>query len=106
MKSVKYPFKISQLTKDNGGGYLIEYEDLPGCYSDGETVEEAIKNGNDAVKCWLEMASVSFTCLDKLNSFEAKLSGKLDRLLYAILGGVFLILVAMFSGIVTLALKL
>ncbi len=27
--------------------------DLPGCMSDGETPEEAIKNGKDALNCWL-----------------------------------------------------
>jgi len=34
-----------------GGGYLIEFPDLPGCMSDGETPEEAIANGRDALKC-------------------------------------------------------
>jgi hypothetical protein len=33
------------LTDDEGGGYLIEFPDIPGCISDGETHEEAIVNG-------------------------------------------------------------
>jgi hypothetical protein len=28
-----------------GGGYLIEFRDLPGCPSDGETIEDAIRSG-------------------------------------------------------------
>jgi len=41
----KYPFEIRGLTKEEGGGYLITFPDMPGCMSDGETVEEAIHTG-------------------------------------------------------------
>ncbi len=56
MRKINYPFNIRPLNKDEGGGFLIEYPDLPGCMSDGETIEEAIANGQDAVKCWIEAA--------------------------------------------------
>lgn len=52
----EYPFIISLLPVAEGGGYLIEFPDLPGCISDGETIEEAIMNGKDAIVCWLETA--------------------------------------------------
>ena len=48
-----YPFTIRPLTEDEGGGYLIEFPDVPGCMSDGETPEQAIVNGRDALKCAL-----------------------------------------------------
>jgi antitoxin HicB len=48
-----YPFTIRPLSKEDGGGFAIEYPDLPGCISDGETPEEAMKNGADAVKAYL-----------------------------------------------------
>jgi len=48
-----YPFEIRPLTEEEGGGFLITFPDLPGCMSDGETVEEAIRNGRDAFKCWM-----------------------------------------------------
>lgn len=51
-----YPFIIRQLSDDDGGGYLIEYPDLPGCMSDGESVDEAIANGGDAVNAWISAA--------------------------------------------------
>jgi antitoxin HicB len=54
MTSVEYPFTMHPLSEDEGGGYLIEFPDLPGCMSDGETPEEAIQNGADAVQCWIE----------------------------------------------------
>jgi len=49
----QYPFQVRPLTEEEGGGYLIEFPDLPGCISDGETSEEAIMNGHDALKCCL-----------------------------------------------------
>jgi len=48
-----YPFSVRPLTKEEGGGYLIEFPDLPGCISDGETLEDAIRNGQDALKDYL-----------------------------------------------------
>lgn len=48
-----YPFTIRPLSEADGGGFAIEYPDLPGCISDGETPEEALKQGSDAVKAYL-----------------------------------------------------
>ena len=51
-----YPVVIRPLTEDEGGGYLAIYPDLPGCMSDGETPEEALKNGRAALEEWMETA--------------------------------------------------
>jgi antitoxin HicB len=32
-----------------GGGYLIEFPDFPGCIADGATPEEAMQEGRDAL---------------------------------------------------------
>ncbi len=48
-----YPFTTLPLTEDEGGGFMVEYADLPGCVSDGDTPEEAIRHGRDAVKAYL-----------------------------------------------------
>jgi antitoxin HicB len=56
MSKLLYPFNISILPTEEGGGYLIEFPDLPGCISDGETIDEAIANGKDALFCWIETA--------------------------------------------------
>jgi len=53
LKLEEYPFTIRPLGGDDGGGYLIEFPDIPGCMSDGETPEEAIVNGRDALRCCL-----------------------------------------------------
>jgi antitoxin HicB len=51
---VPYRFTIRPLSEDEGGGYLIEFPDLPGCMSDGETIEEAIVHGIEAMRGWIE----------------------------------------------------
>lgn len=71
----EYPFIIRHLAKADGGGYLIEFPDLPGCLSDGETVDEAIHNGRDAVDCWLHAAEASGRSIPKPGDFELH-SGK------------------------------
>ena len=48
-----YTHTISQLSKEDGGGFLITFPDLPGCMSDGETEAEAVANGMDAFKAWI-----------------------------------------------------
>jgi antitoxin HicB len=52
--SGEYPFTIRPLSAEDGGGYQIEYPDLPGCVSDGDTAEEAIRNGRGAVLSYLQ----------------------------------------------------
>lgn len=74
-KVLDYPFTIRHLTSEEGGGYLIEYPDLPGCMSDGETIESAINNGRDAVKCWLAAAKEIGRTIPKPGELE-KQSGK------------------------------
>ena len=78
MKKIKtsdYPFTIRHLSTEEGGGYLIEFPDLPGCMSDGETIEETIKNGEDAVECWMIAAKESGRIIPKPGELE-KQSGK------------------------------
>lgn len=55
-KQLKYPFEIRPLSEEEGGGYLMSFPDLPGCVSDGETIEDAIINGIDAINSWIETA--------------------------------------------------
>jgi antitoxin HicB len=45
-----YPFEVRPLSAEEGGGYLISFPDFAECISDGETVDEAVENGRDAIK--------------------------------------------------------
>jgi antitoxin HicB len=49
-------FEIRSLDIEEGGGYLITFPGLPGCMSDGETIDEAISNGAEAEEAWLAAA--------------------------------------------------
>ena len=47
----KYRF---ELTEDEAEvGYIIFYHDLVGCISTGETIEEAVSNGEEARREWI-----------------------------------------------------
>ncbi len=75
VKIPEYPFTIRHLSNEEGTGYLIEFPDLPGCMSDGETIEEAIKNGKDAVRDWMETAKEMRRSIPKPGELESQ-SGK------------------------------
>ena len=47
-----YAVIVSPLPKEDGGGYLAAFPDLPGCIADGETPEEAITEARDAFAAW------------------------------------------------------
>ncbi len=53
---LEYSVRIERLADSDGGGYLATVPDLPGCMSDGETPEEALKNVQDAIASWIEAA--------------------------------------------------
>jgi antitoxin HicB len=75
VKIDEYPFVIRHLTKEEGGGYLIEYPDLPGCMSDGETLDETVENGKGAVQAWIAAAKEMNRAIPKPGELENQ-SGK------------------------------
>lgn len=52
----RYRISLRPLADDDGGGWLAEAPELPGCMSDGETPQQAVENLMDAITCWLEAA--------------------------------------------------
>jgi len=56
MRKLDYAVVIEPLPEEDGGGFLATVPDLPGCMSDGETREAAVRNIEDAIACWLEEA--------------------------------------------------
>jgi predicted RNase H-like HicB family nuclease len=48
-----YDFKVI-LEPDESGGYMISCPSLPGCYSQGETLEQAMENIKEAIALCLE----------------------------------------------------
>lgn len=49
-----YKLTISPLSEAEGGGFLAEFADLPGCIASGDTVEKTITEARDAFNAWSE----------------------------------------------------
>ena len=57
MSNYDYQVRISKLSLKDGGGFIALVPELPGCMSDGETYEEAIKNVKGAIDDWIKAAT-------------------------------------------------
>ena len=53
-----YQVDVCRLSDELGGGFAAYAPALRGCISDGETEEEALRNLEDAIDCWLAAARV------------------------------------------------
>jgi len=51
--NLHYPVTIHP---DPDGGFVAEIEELPGCMTQGETLEEVFEAIEDAKQCWIEVA--------------------------------------------------
>jgi antitoxin HicB len=81
-----YPFEIRPLTAAEGGGFLISYPDFSECISDGETVEEAIANGRDALAATLAALAAEGCAVPGPNSggvAAGKLVARVPRTIHA-----------------------
>jgi antitoxin HicB len=45
------------------GGYSVSVPALPGCHSQGESLEEALENIREAAELWLEVATETASTL-------------------------------------------
>ena len=79
----QYQFTVRPLSKEEGGGYLAEYPDIPGCMSDGETVEEAIANGREALRDCLDVFRESGRKTPKPSVEAAQWRQRLPKTLYS-----------------------
>ncbi len=47
-------FKVVLEQDEEVGGYVVSCPSLPGCYSQGDTIEEALENIKEAIQACLE----------------------------------------------------
>ena len=64
---MNYPIVIH---KDKKSDYGVTVPDLPGCFSAGETIEEAIENAKEAILCHLEGLQIDNEDIPLPNSIE------------------------------------
>ena len=50
------PYKLEIVPDIEEGGFGARYPELPGCITCADTIEEVVKNAEDAKKIWLEAA--------------------------------------------------
>jgi len=50
------PYRIELIPDPNDGGWVVAIPDLPGCLSQGDTVEEAMEMIRDAQRGWLAVS--------------------------------------------------
>ncbi len=55
---LKLPYEMV-VTPDPTGGYVARIPDLPGCMTQGSTIQELLENLEDAKRTWLEDALAS-----------------------------------------------
>jgi predicted RNase H-like HicB family nuclease len=53
MSAMNYRYTLV-LEREPEGGYHVFCPALPGCHSQGDTVDEAIANGTEAIEAYLE----------------------------------------------------
>jgi antitoxin HicB len=63
-----YPFEVRPLSSEDGSGYLISFPDFAECISDGETVDEALTNGRDALKATIAALKAKKMAVPAANS--------------------------------------
>lgn len=61
----KYNFRVV-LEQDSEGRFVASVPDVPGCFSEGETYEEAVKNVKEALGLCLEEARENKDYADRI----------------------------------------
>ena len=79
----QYQFTVRPLSREEGGGYLVEFPDIPGCMSDGETIEEAIANRREALRDCIEVFQELGRKIPKPSIEPAQWRQRVPRTLYS-----------------------
>ncbi len=51
-----YKYEIIVYWSNEDQAYIVEVPELPGCMADGSTYQEAVKNVENAIADWIEIA--------------------------------------------------
>ena len=53
---MRLPYRMEIVSDKDEGGYVVSFPELPGCLTTGESLEEAIRNAEDAKRAWFTAA--------------------------------------------------
>jgi len=68
------PMRFQVMLKKTDEGYAVWCPSLPGCWSQGETEEEALRNIQDAIQEYLQAVQQLTTEGDEVREVEVSLS--------------------------------
>lgn len=71
---MEYPFNV---IADPGGGYVVEYPDLPGCLSQADTLDAIAPMADEARRAWIAAAYADGRDIP-LPSYPEEYSGKFN----------------------------
>jgi predicted RNase H-like HicB family nuclease len=82
---MRYPIAIEAGDADHAFGVVVP--DLPGCFSAGDTLDEALANAEEAVAAWLDVMLDRGETIPQPTSIEVLRSGhpELDGWIWAVL---------------------
>lgn len=67
---MKLPYRMEVVEDQSEGGFIVSFPELPGCITCADTIEEAVKNAEDAKKAWIEAALESNIIIHEPDSLE------------------------------------
>lgn len=69
---MKYPIAVEQGNKDTAFGVVVP--DLPGCFSAGDNLEDAMDNAKEAISLWLGKELDAGRCIPTPSPLEKLVS--------------------------------
>lgn len=51
---MRLPYRMEIVEDPDEGGFVVSFPELPGCLSQGETLEAAFSNAQDAKRAWID----------------------------------------------------
>ena len=87
MKKLRYYLNLDytiRLKENKDGSFFAEIEELPGCMTEGDAIQEALEMLEDAKKSWLEVAIKRKIAIPEpiSNEFSGKLNVRLPKFLH------------------------
>ena len=79
------PYRLEIVPDPDEGGFVASYPDLPGCITCGETIEEIVRNAEDAKYAWITAAleeGISIKEPDSLDGYSGQFKLRIPKSLH------------------------
>lgn len=81
--SLPYSYTVGRDTENDDKEYFyVQVNELPGCVSDGDTPEEALKNIKDAMYDWIETALINNEKVPTPENYSGKFTVRISSSLH------------------------